>query len=181
MIKIDGRIILHENSISSKEFMNDLKMFLKNKNAELDGILEIVDSPEESMKKMEDIHTLDISNRIKNILVRYKIYTLQDISKCTQEDVHKFRGMGPEAFKELDAALKKKGIILTSYLEETKDFSKGFSKEERYEIYKAGLKSMKDVLTLSIKELDTTFGRTNLYEKLLKKRLEYIQKQKYFE
>ena len=172
MIKINGKITV--KSVSEKDFIKDIQDFLKSKNADFDGVLEIV--PEQS----EDIYAMDMSIRLRNILMRYKIYSLNDISNYTIEEVMLFRGMGQETYNELNSVLGKRGIKLHSYLEETKDFSKGFSKEERLKIFKADIRmGMKDVLNLTVKELGDIFGeRSTIYEKLLKKRLEYIRQQK---
>lgn len=166
MIKINGKITV--KSVSEKDFIRDIQDFLKSKNADFDGVLEL--APEQT----EDIYAIDMSTRLRNNLMRYKIYSLNDISKYTIEEVMLFRGMGQETYNELNSVLEKRGIKLHSYLEETKDFSKGFSKEERFKIFKADIKGMKDVPNLTIKELADIFGeRSTIYEKLLRKRLWY--------
>ena len=63
------------------------------------------------------VSELQISTRLRNILLGHNVYLISQITKYSREDVMDFRHLGKEAMKELDAICEQEGIRLMSVYE----------------------------------------------------------------
>lgn len=174
ILKLEGILVLAENA--KQQFTQAFSEFLKIQNVEFCG--NIGDNYVKTGKDLPEIpiDSVNLSNRIKKILYRQRIFDLSELSTYFEEDIRSFTGLGEVAYMELLSVLEGYGIHPVSYLKETTDF-KGMSLPERKELHMKNIRTLEEIYALSDAEIARIFYcDTHIYNKLVKRKQEQFKK-----
>lgn len=128
----------------------------------------------EGEKRVSD---LQISTRLRNILLGHNVYLISQITQYSREDVMDFRHFGKEAMKELDAICEQEGIRLMSVYEIAKRIPEvEFTPRQLRKLYDAHVWYPEDFMNLSDEQCKVLTWRDNAMAKKIKK----VQKIKKF-
>lgn len=171
VIKIDGMLFLDGNS--KKDFIQAFSDFLKEKNIEFLGNIGNVKMKTGKSIPVIHIDSVNLSNRIKNVLYREQIFDLGTFSTYYEEDIKKIPGLGNTAYQELLSVLEQHGIHPVSYMKETTDFKRMYP-SDRKELHMKNIRTLEDLYALSNEDIVRIFHYgTRLCGKLLKKKQEH--------
>lgn len=66
-----------------------------------------------ALKPTDSIDALHLPTRIRNTLIRERIWTIADLTACTARDILDLRNIGMGTLGELLAALERHGLALS--------------------------------------------------------------------
>lgn len=125
----------------------------------------------EGEKRVSD---LQISTRLRNILLGHNVYLISQITKYSREDVMDFRHLGKEAMKELDAICEQEGIRLMSIYEIGERIPEvEFTPRQLRKLYNVHVWYPEDFLKLTDEQYQGLIWHDNAMAKKIKK----LQKQ----
>ncbi len=116
-----------------------------------------------------DVEELPISTRLCHILTRNNIHYLEQVENYSEEMLLKLRNMGNGTLLELKGICNAHGIHVYNHTDIEDEENKIYFAQEQYEkIFRAGIKSKKDILSADERMLETTFHKnTTTYKKLV--------------
>lgn len=116
------------------------------------------------------VNDLQISTRLRNILLGHNVYLISQITKYSREDVMDFRHLGKEAMKELDAICEQEGIRLMSVYEIAERIPEiEFTPRQLRKLYDAHVWYPKDFLNLTEEQYQMLTWKDNAMAKKIKK------------
>ncbi len=116
------------------------------------------------------VNDLQISTRLRNILLGHNVYLISQITKYSREDVMDFRHLGKEAMKELDAICEQEGIRLMSVYEIGERMAEvEFTPRQLRKLYNAHVWYPEDFLNLTEEQYQGLTWHDNSMVKKIKK------------
>lgn len=124
------------------------------------------------------LDSLQLSSRLKNILLDHNIHYLDELQMHYIEDIQLFQNLGPTTFAELKQLMDQYNIYPISYLKETVDFFHWRS-FERKELYEKNVRTLEKLYLISEVELAQLFSENKrLYIKLKNKKIQLEKNKK---
>lgn len=116
------------------------------------------------------VSELQISTRLRNILLGHNVYLISQITKYSREDVMDFRHLGKEAMKELDTICEQEGLRLMSVYEIAERIPEvEFTPRQLRKLYDAHVWYPGDFLNLSDEQYQSLTWKDNSMSKKIKK------------
>ena len=116
------------------------------------------------------VNDLQISTRLRNILLGHNVYLISQITKYSREDVMDFRHLGKETMKELDAICEQEGIRLMSVYEIAERIPEvEFTPRQLRKLYDAHVWYPEDFLNLPDEQYQSLTWKDNSMAKKIKK------------
>ena len=116
------------------------------------------------------VNDLQISTRLRNILLGHNVYLISQITKYSREDVMDFRHLGKEAMKELDAICEQEGLQLMSVYEIAARIPEvEFTPRQLRKLYDAHVWYPEDFLRLTEEQYQDLVWKDNSMAKKIKK------------
>lgn len=108
-----------------------------------------------TINRNTDYYDIEMSSRLRNILQRNEIMSLNDLTEYPKEHFIKFRNMGQATLQELYTLCDEQGIVLRS-VEDLNDKENGVKFDDFLciDAFRMGIKSKDDLKKLSLEELE---------------------------
>lgn len=120
-------------------------------------------------KKYVPVESLPISARLCHILTRSKVDYLYQVEHYCEEQLFKFRNMGPGTMNELKYICEQYGIYIYSHRDlSVEEIGVSFAPSYYEKLFRSGIRCIDDVINTSNVELARIFGKKSaIYKKLM--------------